>query len=501
MKIHSALAFALTIAGAEALALSMFVDARPLLAQASWLGHAGDALAIAVVAFVAVLLISGEKLAAALQERANSKARRFLPRVIFALLHVPLFFALLVLTIAIFTRVDDPPVPLFLAAWPVLAISTGATLLLTVLSKCDVVALFRAGGRSFAFGGLAGFAAWAFASSATLWWEHLSRATMMFAVRLLWLFPGKAQLSFEDLTLSARGFKVIIAKECSGYEGIGLMLALITLHLVAHRKELRFPRALILIPVAITGAFVANILRVTVLVLIGAWISPELATEGFHSKLGWILFSTLSLLLVWLSRRDIAVSERPQRQEIELEPHLVPLLALIATALCTGLFAFSGGIDLLYPLRIIAGAIALYVYRTRYREKLEFSLEAVFIGVVTFGVWMSFDRALPAAPQAPPLWWALCKSIGMIAVIPLVEELAFRGYLMRKLPTFGIFLSSLAFGAVHERFIVATISGFLFAYAASRRGRTSDAVVAHVTTNLCVAVTALLFERWSLLYF
>ncbi len=498
MKIHSALAFAVTIASAEALALSMFVDARPLLARASWLGHAGDAMAIAVVAFVAVLVISGEKLLRVLAELDHPRPRKLLLRAFYVCAHLASYFALLVLTIAIFTRVDDPPIPVFIAAWPVLGASTVATLFLVFVPARGLYILFSAAGRSLLIGGATGVFAWMLAGVTEAWWQHLSRATMMFAVRLLWLFPGKAQLSLEELTISARDFRVIIAKECSGYEGIALILTLLGLYFIVHGKELRFPRALILIPVAILGAFVANVLRVTLLVLIGAWISPELATDGFHSKLGWILFSALALFLVWVSRREMRAPHETSSRA-DLEPYLVPLLVVIATALFTGLLA-ARGIDYLYLLRIATGALALYFYRDSYPEKLRLSLGAVVIGLFTFFVWMAFDRALPATPQAPPMWWALGKALGSIVIIPVVEELAFRGYLMRRLPVFGVFLSSLAFGVVHERFIAGTLSGFLFAYAATRRGRVGDAIIAHVTANACIAVAAIVFERWSLFY-
>ena len=95
-------------------------------------------------------------------------------------------------------------------------------------------------------------------------------------------------------------------------------------------------------------------------------------------------------------------------------------------------------------------------------------------------------------------------------VIPLVEELAFRGFLLPWLvsPDFekvdprawtwpAVILSSLAFGAIHEHWVLGTLAGVAFAAARLYRGRLSDAVLAHALANAVVAAGAL-SGRWGL---
>ncbi len=84
-----------------------------------------------------------------------------------------------------------------------------------------------------------------------------------------------------------------------------------------------------------------------------------------------------------------------------------------------------------------------------------------------------------------------------IVVVPLAQELAFRGFLLRRLisadftevspgrfslPSFLI--SSVAFGVLQGNWIIGTISGMLFALAQYWRGRTADAFLAHALTSL-----------------
>jgi CAAX prenyl protease-like protein len=96
--------------------------------------------------------------------------------------------------------------------------------------------------------------------------------------------------------------------------------------------------------------------------------------------------------------------------------------------------------------------------------------------------------------------------------VPFAEELAFRGYLLRRLMAEdfetvpigrftwpALLLSSLAFGALHgERWLAGTLAGLIYGLAMARRGKLADAVVAHATTNALLAVWVLLSNQWQL---
>jgi CAAX prenyl protease-like protein len=93
----------------------------------------------------------------------------------------------------------------------------------------------------------------------------------------------------------------------------------------------------------------------------------------------------------------------------------------------------------------------------------------------------------------------------------LAEELAFRGYLIRKLVAkdfenvplgqfswFSFMLTSILFGLLHERWVAGTLAGMGYALALYRRGQLGDAVIAHMTTNALIAIFVLTQAKWSL---
>jgi exosortase E/protease (VPEID-CTERM system) len=81
-------------------------------------------------------------------------------------------------------------------------------------------------------------------------------------------------------------------------------------------------------------------------------------------------------------------------------------------------------------------------------------------------------------------------------LVPLVEEMFFRGYMLSRLDGPGwrritaIALSSAAFAALHGRWIEAGLAGVVFALLALRQGRVASAVQAHVVANLLIGMVA-----------
>jgi CAAX prenyl protease-like protein len=114
-----------------------------------------------------------------------------------------------------------------------------------------------------------------------------------------------------------------------------------------------------------------------------------------------------------------------------------------------------------------------------------------------------------------PLWlavaWISFRVIGSVLIASIAEELAFRGYLVRKLVAkdfesvppghftwFSFIASSVLFGLLHQRLLAGTLAGAGFALALYRRGYLSDAVLAHMTSNALIAVAVLYTGYWSL---
>jgi CAAX prenyl protease-like protein len=185
--------------------------------------------------------------------------------------------------------------------------------------------------------------------------------------------------------------------------------------------------------------------------------------------------------------------------------------------------AVSDGFEWLYPLRLLAAAAVFWFFRAQYAAlNWRLSWFGPAIGVVVFLLWMSLEPAthtdngmathLAAYPAAARLAWLICRTLAAVVTVPLAEELAFRGFLIRRLMSaefasldfrsysvLAVLVSSLAFGLMHgDRWIAGTIAGVLYALAFVRRGSLGDAALAHGTTNALIAATVLTQGKWYL---
>jgi exosortase E/protease (VPEID-CTERM system) len=358
-------------------------------------------------------------------------------------------------------------------------------------------------------------------------WRTFAGYTFTIAAAALQLIYDDVVTRPDRLILGTRGFRVNIAPTCSGLEGVGLILAFLGIYLWLFRRELRFPAALILLPVGAVAIWLLNAVRIVVLIVIGSSGWRDIALGGFHSQAGWLTFNAVALGFVALVNRSgmfmkARADEPAQQPDDATAAYLAPFVVVLATAMITG--AVSSGLDWLYPLRVIAAVAVLWFFRRHYTGLgWSVSWRAIAIGIVTFAMWILLVPAgptardeWPAALQAAPGHWAalwlLFRVIGYNITVPLVEELAFRAYLTRRLIAaevdrvpLGTFtwssfvISSLLFGLMHGSFWIAgTLAGMSFALALYGRRALGDAVAAHATANGLITVYVLVTGRWSM---
>jgi exosortase E/protease (VPEID-CTERM system) len=372
----------------------------------------------------------------------------------------------------------------------------------------------------------AGTTAWLATKLAELYWRPLATGTLFLAEHLLQLFYSDVESAPSQLVFGTSTFAVRVLPQCSGYEGIGLVTVFLALYLWLFRARIRFPQAFLLFPIGAVAIWLANALRIALLVAIGTSYSPELALGGFHSQAGWMSFAGLALGFVFITHRlRFFASLGPELLAEKINPVaaalLVPFLVLMASMMLTA--AFSRGFDLLYPLRVLAtGAALLWFHRVYMQWDWSWSWPSVGIGGAVFMVWMLLERFTPsdnwmlgaslaALSETAAVVWISFRVIGSVLIVPIVEEMAFRGYLLRRLVAadferteatqftwMSFLLSSAAFGLLHGRWLAGMLAGAAYAYAVYRRGRLGDAVIAHMTTNGLIALCVLITATWSL---
>ena len=420
------------------------------------------------------------------------------------------------------------------------ALLAASILLLTALS---VAALFM---------GLAPWAIWRRGAAAidSRWLYALAAALAATAAIVLSqdLWAPTAQVTFDlvrlvlrplvpalhadpaSRLLSAPHFAVQVSQICSGLEGVGLILAFCAAWLVFFRAEYRFPRALILIPAGVVLVFALNIIRIAALVLIGNAGHPAVAVFGFHSQAGWISFNVAACGLVYVSRRSrwlntAAGERRGPAASSTANPtaaYLMPFLAVLAAGMISR--AGSGRFEIWYALRLFAGGAALAVYGPRLRDlDWRFSWRAPAAGVAVFGLWLGASRfllpaqAIPASLAAMPVAARACWLAGYvataIAVLPLAEELAYRGYLLRRLAAAEF--ESVSFGAVGWLPLLVTAlaggilagplwlpgigAGIIYGALVIRTRRLGEAVAAHAIANALLCAAVIFWRQWQFL--
>jgi exosortase E/protease (VPEID-CTERM system) len=523
---------------AEYLLVSYLVDVRPLAERRDLLavvGMTGDIGPLLLAVATATLLIGGrtllERFRLELTDVVRDDAGRSLRRRCGALaLHGLTFGAFLTLSITIARAGDLTGAQALSAtfAWFGSAALSLLSLLHALAPLGGLAAIALRAGRTLALGALLGGLAWSVGRATFELWDPVGAFTLRAAAVLLSLFGPDVAIDERDSFLWFESFGVVVSPVCSGYEGVGLLTVLTGAYLWGFRAELRFPHVLVLVPIGIALSWLANVMRISALMLIGARWSSDLALGSFHSKAGWILFCGIALGLVAVSQRVSAFRlEAPrERSTVSANPtaaYLVPLLTLVAFHLFTSLFSL--GLPLLQPLGMLAAAGALWWHRSAYPWLFRptFAWHAGALGVATFLIWLALEPAsdparssdwaaeLAALPAPLAVTWLTLRAVGSVLVVPLAEELAFRGYLLRRLISadftsvspsrfngLSFLVSSLAFGLLHQRWLAGVLAGMAFAMAQQRNGRLNDAVSAHALANLLIAAAVLTRERWSL---
>jgi exosortase E/protease (VPEID-CTERM system) len=383
----------------------------------------------------------------------------------------------------------------------------------------------RALGNIWFYSGAAALAAAAAIPLSQDLWRSTAAATFEL-VRLILqpLLPG---LSADPATrvLGTQRFGVEILQFCSGLEGMSLILVFMIAWLWYFRDEYRFPRALLLIPFGMTLMFGLNAVRIAVLVLIGNAGYPEVAEYGFHSQAGWIAFNAVAVGIAFWARRSrwLNRSEAPPQGNQTDNPtavFLMPWLSILATGMLS--HALSGRFEWFYPLRLFACVAVIVIYRRRLAAlDWRWGWRGPLLGIGVFLVWIVAvhflvpDLGMPEPLAAASPWmrsgWIVCRVAGTVLTVPLAEELAYRGFLMRRLQSrdfdslayervgwFALAVSAVLFGAAHGAlWLPGSVAGFAYGWIVKRRGHLGEAVTAHMMTNFLVAAVALESGNWA----
>jgi len=228
-----------------------------------------------------------------------------------------------------------------------------------------------------------------------------------------------------------------------------------------------------------------------------------------------------------------AASVGPE-QEVCPEERSWPYIAPFATlTLFLGLGGIlPGGARWSYPLRTLAACgVLLWCARGLVRLRPSRAIPSVLVGIAVFVIWLGpdllwpeyrdhwlFRHALvrgiggvPLAVDRIALWRVLFRVAGSALLVPVVEELFWRAWLMRWLISHrfhavplgayarqAFWITALLFASEHGMYWdVALAAGIAYNWWMVRTKSLADCILAHAVTNTCLAAYVLLAGRWQ----
>ena len=497
---------------------------------------------------VALLIFGGKQLAA-------SGIQRFPIRYRFAFLNIAAFglFLLVGRRLAVLTKTGQPlEVPIW--HFPVSAALWTALLVLLILALTAVIMPLRESlhvsrrlGAAWLYAAVCALIATQVRGYASGAWDipssrfelFLLDATFNSTKFLLQLIYPIVVAHPDERTLGTPRFLVMIRGVCSGMEGLILIGVLTVAWLIFDRRGLRMRRAILLIPLSAVVMWLMNLIRLTILIAIGDAGHPKTALDGFHSQAGWISFNLVSVGFLLVAHRvqwfrKLEPASAPLHAEATTEPvrwrnipaiYLAPFVAIVAASLISK--AATGGFEWLNPLRFVAAVAVLWGFRKEYRGMdWRFGWLGPLAGLAVAALWVAVSfglrRVHPAPdvtaiglarlPEGRRIAWIVVRTLAAITTVPIAEELAFRGFVARRvmkadvesvpyeqLTVFSILISSVVFGLMHgEMWPAGMVAGVIFALVAKFRGRLGEAFAAHAVANLAIAVVVLARHNYSL---
>lgn len=181
----------------------------------------------------------------------------------------------------------------------------------------------------------------------------------------------------------------------------------------------------------------------------------------------------------------------------------------------------------LYPLKILLVLGVLATFRLSYSElrgfKFSFGDAAMSLGagLIVFVIWVGLDIPWGVIGELGAGYdprtegrvdWLLVgfRLAGAALVVPLMEELFWRSFLMRWIVksdflslnpahvTWGaVVISSIVFGFEHQQWLAGIFAGLVYAWLYRRTGHLNYAIFAHAITNGALGVWVLYTGQWS----
>ena len=224
--------------------------------------------------------------------------------------------------------------------------------------------------------------------------------------------------------------------------------------------------------------------------------------------------------------RSPATTEPDWRQIV---PYAIPIFAFLIFTNLEGHLPGPAWYPLAYTLKVLVVAFLALLYRRTWVDfrpvpPLRTIALAVMTGLGVFVLWIKLEGWYPALPllgkrtgfdpQFLCATWKLpfltVRFLGLVLLVPLIEELFWRSFLIRWLiePNFpkvpigqvtptAAAITSAVFALSHPEWLPALLTGLLWAWLLWQTRSLSACLISHAIANLALGIHVLITGDWK----
>ena len=217
-------------------------------------------------------------------------------------------------------------------------------------------------------------------------------------------------------------------------------------------------------------------------------------------------------------------------------PYVVPMAGFLALTAMEGYLPTGPGgapspvwYPLGYTLKVVAVAALVWVCRGILRDLSPRPTAAgvalsIGLGLAVMAVWVGLDGRYPeltilgkrtafdpaAMKPAARRAFLSVRMLGLVVLVPLIEELFYRSFLMRwmvdpdytrvpigRVTPLGLGVTTAVFGFSHPEWLPAVLTGLAWGWLVARTRSVSACVLSHAVANLALGVYVLATGQWK----
>ena len=217
-------------------------------------------------------------------------------------------------------------------------------------------------------------------------------------------------------------------------------------------------------------------------------------------------------------------------------PYVAPMVGFLALTAAEGyLPTRGGGIDplwypVVYAIKVAIVSVLAWMCRSAWRDLVPRPSPgalalATALGLGVAALWVGLDGLYPelpflggkrssfdpnAMPRAGMIAFVAVRLVGLVLLVPLIEELFWRSFLMRwvidpdfarvpigRVTPLAAAVTSVAFGLAHPEWLPGLITGLAWAWLVWQTKSISACVVSHAVANLALGLYVIATGDWK----